>query len=322
MIDRTSFEVSTPSDFPPRVSAKTKIALVLGILSVPTGFIGVGVLLGLIALVLGLLGLREINKYPGSFAGKGFALTGIITGAVGFLFVAPVGAYGYVYFKERSNRVVCARNINEIVKSMVMYSFQNSETFPAPPRGTSSPGYEDVHYDPHTAAGNNNSLACVGILVSDGSLQPEYLICPSDPFSAGAPASRVSAGTITLNTNQNSYSIAVPWSEGSLSSSTGPWWKGRLNSIQPVMADMVLAGSSRRPGMNSANHNSEGQNVGFGDGHVEFMTNSKDVYGCDISANAPNPIPTNPPPIINYILQPYSVWMTPHRTSTGAIVSP
>lgn len=59
-------------------------ALVCGLLSVPLflTIIG-GILLGLAAIILGVLGVRFANAHRGS--GKGMAITGIVSGLLGLL---------------------------------------------------------------------------------------------------------------------------------------------------------------------------------------------------------------------------------------------
>ncbi len=58
-------------------------AMILGIVGVVTGFFVIGALLGIAAIILGALSLKKVKEVG---AGKGFALTGIITGAVAVLF--------------------------------------------------------------------------------------------------------------------------------------------------------------------------------------------------------------------------------------------
>ncbi|HVX84876.1 MAG TPA: hypothetical protein VH253_08680 [Phycisphaerae bacterium] len=100
---------------------------------------------------------------------------------------------------------------------------------------------------------------------------------------------------------QISYSVRYPWTEAAGTVKAGPWW--RLVSIprgKPVMTDMApylsakaqagesVAGAAPAsapagggalvlgggldvgPMVNSPNHSQEGQNVVFGDGHVEW----------------------------------------------------
>ena len=58
-------------------------AMILGIVGVVTGFFVFGVLLGIAAIILGALSLKKVKE---AGAGKGFAITGIVTGAVAVLF--------------------------------------------------------------------------------------------------------------------------------------------------------------------------------------------------------------------------------------------
>lgn len=57
-------------------------AMILGIAAVLTGFFVFGALLGITAIILGVLSLKKVKE---AGAGKAFALTGIITGAVSVL---------------------------------------------------------------------------------------------------------------------------------------------------------------------------------------------------------------------------------------------
>ncbi|MCP8994990.1 DUF4190 domain-containing protein [Rothia sp. P3C3.S176] len=58
-------------------------AMILGIAAVLTGFLVFGALLGIAAIILGALSLKKVKE---TGAGKGFAITGIVTGAVAVLF--------------------------------------------------------------------------------------------------------------------------------------------------------------------------------------------------------------------------------------------
>jgi prepilin-type N-terminal cleavage/methylation domain-containing protein/prepilin-type processing-associated H-X9-DG protein len=92
-----------------------------------------------------------------------------------------------------------------------------------------------------------------------------------------------------------SYSINYPWqyqSGGSTPANAGGWWTDNIDSYQPVMSDMApqdtanpqAAPSGRETTeplsntygpyvYNSGNHAGDGQNVGFGDGHVSWESN-------------------------------------------------
>ncbi|MNI69402.1 hypothetical protein D3C73_1251440 [compost metagenome] len=69
---------------PPRTNGKSIAALVLGILSVVTPYIGL--LFGIIAIVLASLSLKEIRRnYEG---GRGLAIAGLVCGIVGTIIYA------------------------------------------------------------------------------------------------------------------------------------------------------------------------------------------------------------------------------------------
>lgn len=66
----------------------------LSIASMATGiaslvFCGFGVVLSVVALVLGIVGLQQVNKDP-SQQGKGFAIAGIVCGLIGLLLQALI----------------------------------------------------------------------------------------------------------------------------------------------------------------------------------------------------------------------------------------
>jgi hypothetical protein len=63
-------------------------ALVCGLLAIPLAFILFGGLLGLVAVVLGIIGLRKARDLAGT--GRGMAIAGIVTGALGMLFAVLV----------------------------------------------------------------------------------------------------------------------------------------------------------------------------------------------------------------------------------------
>jgi uncharacterized protein DUF4190 len=57
--------------------------MVVGIVSLVVGLCGCLGLMGLVAVVLGLLARRDIAAAPGYLTGSGKATTGIVTGALG-----------------------------------------------------------------------------------------------------------------------------------------------------------------------------------------------------------------------------------------------
>ena len=59
------------------------VALVLGVLSIATSVIVVGIVLGPIAAILGYLSYRRIDSSAGKLRGRGLALAGLVLGIAG-----------------------------------------------------------------------------------------------------------------------------------------------------------------------------------------------------------------------------------------------
>lgn len=97
----------TSQPLPPQTPHKTGLAiasLVLGIIGLVTGFLGIGILLGIIAAIFGIVSLVTHR------GGKGMAIAGISTGSVAavfgvFFFMITIVAYGGV-----QNRAETVRN--------------------------------------------------------------------------------------------------------------------------------------------------------------------------------------------------------------------
>lgn len=146
------------------------------------------------------------------------------------------------------------------------------------------------YYTTSTPNQNGNVMACVWILVLKNYTSGKQYICKSDPFASATPAQLTNTSSqyyTNFNTSDTSYSysFAYPWAS---STSTGGWWKNTVDSSLPIMSDMAPLNGSGSPTAltvpdnltgktwtsiktaNSANHQRDGQNVGFADGHAEF----------------------------------------------------
>jgi len=75
-------------------------AMILGIAAVLTGFLVFGALLGIAAIILGALSLKKTKEVG---AGKAFALTGIITGAVSVL-ISICMLFVYISFFQTAEK--------------------------------------------------------------------------------------------------------------------------------------------------------------------------------------------------------------------------
>jgi hypothetical protein len=93
-------------------SGKAVASLVLGILS----FLA-PVLLSIFAVLLGLLGLREINRSNERLGGRGLAITGLVTGLVSCLMVIPI-FYVIQGIRKENARVEEVRNAASKIQSL------------------------------------------------------------------------------------------------------------------------------------------------------------------------------------------------------------
>jgi prepilin-type N-terminal cleavage/methylation domain-containing protein len=198
--------------------------------------------------------------------------------------------------KELANRSSCAANIRGILNSEVIYAASNSEAFaisgplnnPSSAgayalagtawsgTATSSDAAVTAWYT--SAAGAGNVPANLWILVLQG-LSAKLFICKSDTYAPTAAQMMASTNTYYTNFQSDlnySYSFAYPWAS---TSSVGQWWRNNTDASTPLIADMApfggtnpVAAPAAGPGKAwcSPNHQREGQNVGFGDVHVDF----------------------------------------------------
>lgn len=79
--------VPPPGGAQPKTSGKAIASLVTGLVGLLTICCGFLVVSSIVALVLGILARKEIQRSNGALKGDGMALTGIITGIVGIILV-------------------------------------------------------------------------------------------------------------------------------------------------------------------------------------------------------------------------------------------
>jgi prepilin-type N-terminal cleavage/methylation domain-containing protein/prepilin-type processing-associated H-X9-DG protein len=139
-------------------------------------------------------------------------------------------------------------------------------------------------------------MANVWILVLKNYTSPKQYLCKSDPVASSTPAALTGTGSYYWQCFNGSspdltysYSFAYPWTASGTTATIGGWWKNTVDSSLPLMSDMApKSGSGTNPvaqtpgttnggvptngatAWNSPNHQRQGQNVGFADGHAEF----------------------------------------------------
>jgi prepilin-type N-terminal cleavage/methylation domain-containing protein len=206
--------------------------------------------------------------------------------------------------KELANRVYCAANQRGIGQSLNLYAYDNNSIMPVtlPPAtpntwtnsfsgsavtGTFTP---DALSSAVPLRKPGSPIACLWMLTLTSQAPAKMMICKSDRAVTG-PAQRVNAQGQMFDNFQDqyqiSYSIIYPW----LGSGVSPGWRNHVSSTIPLMCDIApLSGDNGKDTLaprgtmaaNSGNHDDKGQNVSYGDNHVEWQTNP---YNSDTQDN-------------------------------------
>jgi prepilin-type N-terminal cleavage/methylation domain-containing protein len=183
--------------------------------------------------------------------------------------------------RELANRSTCAANVRGIMQSMVVYSSDNSDCYPILSSGT-------LNSPPSSSLGTTNGglMYSMFSLVGNGQVAAKQFVCKSDPNTNGPANTPSSSNNFPgytpnywqvsgSNTPDLSYSYSWAWPYASTSTATlGGWWKNSMDAGVPIGAD-INPGNLQLPSgktiKNSPNHQWDGQNVGFGDAHAEFV---------------------------------------------------
>jgi prepilin-type N-terminal cleavage/methylation domain-containing protein/prepilin-type processing-associated H-X9-DG protein len=204
--------------------------------------------------------------------------------------------------REQANRVKCSSNMRQVGLAMLMYA--NAErnggfprvyfdTSPGPLQASTEGFNIPNSFDP---AMSNSVTASLFLTLKTQDLSPEVFVCPSSAGERGfsspptpqTPAIASASNWASIPTNMT-YSVQVMFPT-TLASQGGFHWNNTLSSDFAVMADInpgTSGGAS--PGnlvtkpvhdaartimvqANSNNHKNDGQNVLYGDGHVEFQS--------------------------------------------------
>ena len=288
-----------PTNTVPSKTSRLAIAsMILGICALPlVFFFCVGIVPAFLAVALGNNALAAIQDNPQAYTGKRMAIAGIIAGAGSLFSVALLSVLVVLgSLRQAPSRSVCAANIRWISQSMAVYAKDNSDQYPIiSPNG----GYAFAHTSAGTPGPDANKVIAsiyaappapsvtqnLWLLVLTGQVAPKQFICPFDP-SHPVVATTTVAGNYQTNFNDAgkpsdftySYSFAYPWT--TTTGAIGDWWKDTTDAGLPLISDMAPMGgtganttTTTDPALktaNSFNHNRDGQNVGFGDSHVEF----------------------------------------------------
>jgi len=215
--------------------------------------------------------------------------------------------------REHANRIKCGANLHSIAQALLLYSNENRGNYPRTYYDgvgntfiCNNQGWaasDPFAGSPTDNVGANNIPASIFLLLRTQEISSEIFTCPSsgaekDTFGGGTNTAQNhsnfygTTGAIVGSVKQNlSYSYANPFPS---TSALAAGYK-LTNSMSPefaLMADInpgksvnpqagvtdptnlrVGSSSQQMKAGNSANHDQEGQNVLYADGHVEFVNN-------------------------------------------------
>jgi prepilin-type N-terminal cleavage/methylation domain-containing protein/prepilin-type processing-associated H-X9-DG protein len=207
--------------------------------------------------------------------------------------------------RETANRAKCASNLHQIGLAILLYQNDSQQLYPRTIEDTTgaptptwgymaSPGTPDP-FNGATAYGANNVTASFFLLLRNEQITAAVFTCPSSnaeawDFGGGSNSAQnwVDWNGTTGVTKNLSYSYENPFAS-STAISNG-WQLKNPDATYAIAADInpgssipntaknpmnVTTGdanSNMRQG-NSANHQQDGQNVLYGDGHAEWMNN-------------------------------------------------
>jgi len=201
--------------------------------------------------------------------------------------------------RELANRAVCANNLNGFFKSMAIYANNADDSFPKTegPNAVSddAKGFEagllddaDTTDAASVTAREGNITASLWLLIEDDSATPANFRCPSstdtkDETQAATAAN--SKGDFTGAENQ-SYSVINMFHTDPDSGGMAQYWSSDVSGNIVLMGDdndqgVAAAGTTGTPDFsdkadreawNTTHHRKEGQNLLFGDAHVEFAS--------------------------------------------------
>ena len=213
--------------------------------------------------------------------------------------------------RETANRAKCASNLHQIGLAILLYQQDNQQLYPrtiqdttgaapAPTWGTPTGATASGTADPFAITGGGPPLAddvsaSLFLLLRNEQIGAEVFTCPSSnaqkwDFGGGSNTALnwVNWNGTTGITSNLSYSYENPFasttavtfgwnlrnpaSDYAIASDLNPGNTVPNGTANPAKITTAAPNSIMRQG-NSANHQQDGQNVLFGDGHAEWETN-------------------------------------------------
>jgi prepilin-type N-terminal cleavage/methylation domain-containing protein/prepilin-type processing-associated H-X9-DG protein len=206
--------------------------------------------------------------------------------------------------RETANRVKCGSNMRQIGQAIQLYCNENKGNYPRtyynpanPTTGLYDAGNGVATADPFVPLGTANDICrAMFLLIRTQDITPEVFICPSsndEKDTYGNAAGESAQWKVSFKAVNNlSYSMANPYPDTNavnasykLNATTGAEFAIAADKNPeggpPATCDVTSSTGPKDPSSatslmqkaNSPNHQQQGQNVLYGDGHAEFQQN-------------------------------------------------
>ncbi|HEV7298998.1 MAG TPA: hypothetical protein VGN72_06490 [Tepidisphaeraceae bacterium] len=218
---------------------------------------------------------------------RGFGLLDLVV-VVGVLLLV-VAFFLPMRTKQRgdSSRVKCSSNLRQIGQGLLLYSNENRQAYPRVRFDASAPvsyytGVNDNNpFDGQNDPSPNDVTAALYLLPRTLDMGTEVFTCPSSQEMKFSPKDTIANYSNFPSQKHLSFALANPYPT-TVADAKGYKWDATLGPEFAVVADMgpgvdmsTLTQKSSQNDVrkaNSTNHDRDGQNVLFGDGHVEFTS--------------------------------------------------
>lgn len=206
--------------------------------------------------------------------------------------VALCGGTGFVVTartRESADRIKCASNLRQIGQALLLYSNENNNVYPRTRHDPADPAARvftaAAAKNPFAPGGPgpNDVTAAMFLLLRTQDITPAVFICSlggKSRWDFGGPTKTAQDWSNFPNLGVLSYSMNNPYLSPA-AVKAGAVWDNTLGSQFALAADLNPGGAALKTVMvnspvnqqravNSPNHNGDGQNVLYGDGHVTY----------------------------------------------------
>jgi prepilin-type N-terminal cleavage/methylation domain-containing protein/prepilin-type processing-associated H-X9-DG protein len=202
--------------------------------------------------------------------------------------------------RETANKVKCGSNLRQIGQAIMMYANENKGAYPrtkyavgtVPTKNTGITANDPFRPTNGQQPPSNNDVgAALFLLIRTQDITPEVFVCPSsnaekDNYGGAAGVDAQKRSNFTNWQKNLSYGMANPYPDTNavnngyrLNATTGAEFAvgadinpGAADGYDPQLPDVTSSAAAMKKA-NTRNHNGDGQNVLYGDGHVEFQQN-------------------------------------------------